>query len=1645
LGLPFARVANAAPFVHQLFCSDMVLQRDAADPIWGWGSPGVAVTVKVYDQNAALIQTTAAVADSSGRWQTTVGPFGLVTNNSAYSITISAPGQTTVTLTDVLIGDVWLCSGQSNMQWALSGDYNASAEIADSINYPQVRHFTVPDVSSHSLQTNIPSGNWLVANPQNSGGFSAIAYIMAREIYKQQGIPVGIIHSSWGGTLINAWCEPGFVSTIADYTQRAFDQAAQPASQDFASCLYSAMIYPLAPFRIKAVTWYQGEFDASTPDQYGRMLPGLMSSWRTLFGQPNLPFIIVQLPNPDPQEANNWALMREAQTKSVAADSNSRIVVTLDVGADMLHSPDKQDMGLRASWAAANLVYGNHVVDQSPSLSGFSISGTNVICTFSNLGGGLMVGMDKDYTNPITPTQPLVGGTLTGFALSGADGVLCNANAFITSSNTIVVSSPNVVSPVNVRYAFVLDPICNLYGEVTNGSGTIADGLPAGSFRSDSAVYYVSVNNGSGAGYYSYGTHPIITASGNPAGEVFDHWSGDTNLINNISNPSTTVIVSQPYISVLANYRITGAPSGLAAVPQPGQVTLSWNSMTWVHYNVKRSTVSGGPYITTAANLYNTNSFVDTNAAEGTIFYYVVSATNLLGEGPNSAAINTVTTGDLVINRSGWVASASVGSSPANAIDGDSTTRWTTGISQTNGQWFQVDMRTTNTFYKIVLDAGSSGGYPQGYQVNVSNDGINWGSPVATGSGSSGLTTIVFPSQTARYIRITQTGTSATAWSIYELYVYASALMPTGLTAVAGNSLVNLTWSAASGASSYNVKRATNSGGSYVIVTSPAATNYSDAGLLNDRRYYYVVSALNAGGESSNSTEAAAMPTGTNALNRTGWVATASVSAGGNPPSNAIDGDITTRWSTGTSQANGQWFQVDMGITNAFTQIILDATPSPGDYPQGYQVYVSNDGNVWNGPVATGAGSSAVTTINFALQTARYIQITQTGSSGGWWSIHEFNVYGGASALSQINYYTNNAAGNWSSVAWQPGIPSSGNQTAFVFANHAVINSTNDLGGFTVNQMVFASQTVNLAGNPVVFDGVTPLVTNMQNSAFKMANALTLNQPTAFGISANTTTLNGGVGGLGALNKNGAGTLVLTGTNTYSGGTTINNGSLQLGDGVNNGVVAGSINNNSPMVGGLTFDNGSSQTNTALISGPGSVAKTGNGMLTWGVQGVYTGSTVINAGTVISPINGLGANWAPVTVSSNATWTLNFGMSMNVGTLTLTNGNCGTGRYGNLNFTNVVSSGTSGLGVSEMKFGTDQAGGNYTGLLNVSDGTLTLNINGLYNYTTTATGSVVKAGGGTLLIANLGTSYKGSTTISGGILQASLLANGGTDSHIGQSSSAAANLVLNGGTLKYTGALVSCDRLFSLGINGGTLDASGSGAVTFANPGAIGFVDSGAHSLTLAGTSTAANTLAAAIGNNGGATALVKAGTDSWVVTGTNTFSGGTTVSNGSLTASAAGSLGAGNVMVVSGATCVIQNSNAMANGAYVYLNGVMNVAGGVTNTVQRLYISGVLQPSGIWNAARNATHFAGTGSLNVTTGSAPGPVALKAVLLSNSQVQVSWTTNDGGAFKTYYTPDLTPSAVWTPATNAPVMTGSQWTVTLPVSTNNHGFYRLQQ
>jgi hypothetical protein len=242
----------------------------------------------------------------------------------------------------------------------------------------------------------------------------------------------------------------------------------------------------------------------------------------------------------------------------------------------------------------------------------------------------------------------------------------------------------------------------------------------------------------------------------------------------------------------------------------------------------------------------------------------VVSAQNPAGESANTLQVSALP-GSL--NRLGWVATASVSSLPGNAIDGNAGTRWTTGVSQANGQWFQVDMGLANTFSQIVLDAtGSSGDYPRGYLVNISNDGVNWGSVVTNGNGSSAVTTINFSSpQAARYIRVTQTGSTSGWWSIHEFNVFGvngtAPAAPTGLTAIAGDGQATLTWAAASGATGYNLKRSTTNGGTYTIIVSNLPTLiYTNTTLANGTLYYFVVSATNSTGESSNSVLASARP-----------------------------------------------------------------------------------------------------------------------------------------------------------------------------------------------------------------------------------------------------------------------------------------------------------------------------------------------------------------------------------------------------------------------------------------------------------------------------------------------------------------------------------------------------------------------------------------------------------------------------------------------------------------------------------------------------------------------------------------------------------------------------------------------------------------
>ncbi len=330
---------------------------------------------------------------------------------------------------------------------------------------------------------------------------------------------------------------------------------------------------------------------------------------------------------------------------------------------------------------------------------------------------------------------------------------------------------------------------------------------------------------------------------------------------------SSTIGTAESFTIGLVSGLPPTAPANLIATIGNSQAALTWLSSPGASgYNVKRSTTSGGPYTIIATNI-NATAYADAALANGTTYYYVVSAVNVAGESANSSQVYAMPG---TLSRMTWVASSSTtgNDDPDNALDGNLSTRWSTGTSQVSNQWFEVDMDSTNVFNTMVLNsANSPNDYPRGYQVFVSNDGVNWNGPVATGTGTFGTTTITFPTQAARYIRIIQTGSApGTFWSIHEFNIFGtSPFAPTGLAAVAtASGRVDLSWAGSAGATAYNVKRSTVSGSGYtMIVTNSTATTYTDQGLPNGVSYFYVVSAINDFGQSANSAEANAHPVST--------------------------------------------------------------------------------------------------------------------------------------------------------------------------------------------------------------------------------------------------------------------------------------------------------------------------------------------------------------------------------------------------------------------------------------------------------------------------------------------------------------------------------------------------------------------------------------------------------------------------------------------------------------------------------------------------------------------------------------------------------------------------------------------------------------
>jgi hypothetical protein len=412
----------------------------------------------------------------------------------------------------------------------------------------------------------------------------------------------------------------------------------------------------------------------------------------------------------------------------------------------------------------------------------------------------------------------------------------------------------------------------------------------------------------------------------------------------------------------------------------------------------------------------------------------------------------------VVLPRSGWVATASTtnsGEPASRAIDGSGSTRWSTGVPQTQGQWFSIDMQTPQTFSQVTIDPkGSTNDWTRAYQVFVSNDAVSWGEPVASGTGSAGVLTVIFPTQTARFIGVVQTGSGSNWWSIGEINVYGPGATPTALLSTTGwiasasatggsdvpshaiDGSLGTRWSSgipqvngqwfqldmlqqqtvteivmnSDGSSSdyargYQlfVSNSASAWGSPVasgVATSspitvtfpPAAGRYLTIVQTGSATNWWSIAELSVYGVGTFAPVAIVLP-------RTGWSASAPVSCSSDVPANALDDNLNTRFSTCQNQAIGQSFQIDMQAPVSFTKITMDAGGS-SDYPRSFAVYATNDPSNWGSPIAMGAGSSSLVTVNFPYRTARYIKVVLTASvSTNWWSIHEFNVFGIAPTL----------------------------------------------------------------------------------------------------------------------------------------------------------------------------------------------------------------------------------------------------------------------------------------------------------------------------------------------------------------------------------------------------------------------------------------------------------------------------------------------------------------------------------------------------------------------------------------------------------------------------------------------------------------------
>ena len=435
---------------HRLFSDHAVLQRDVKLPVWGTAADGERVTVEFAGQK---VETVA----KDGHFRVVLDPLP----ESAEGRTLTFTGRNTVTVCDVLVGEVWLCSGQSNMEASMgwlhkfSPDRTAAlAAVTDSL----VRIAGVPLCHVDEPATDVDL-RWKPCDAESVVDFSAVATFFGRDLRKRLGVPVGLIGSYAGGTPAESWTDRETLRGDVAFA-RLFDDVAND-DKTRPSCLYNGMIAPLAPYSIRGVIWYQGESNSEAPLLYRRLFPAMIGSWRKLWGQGDFPFLFVQI-----APCRRWSPgLREAQLLSRQATPNTAMVVTTDVGdGEDSHPRKKEPVGARLALAARAMAYGETIEYSGPTFDSMAVEGNRAGLRFNHVGSGLVAG-----------------GDLRGFFIAGADGDFHPARAEI-EGDMVAAWNDDVPVPAAVRYGWASVPDVNLFNR---------EGLPASPFRTDVSDSFV--------------------------------------------------------------------------------------------------------------------------------------------------------------------------------------------------------------------------------------------------------------------------------------------------------------------------------------------------------------------------------------------------------------------------------------------------------------------------------------------------------------------------------------------------------------------------------------------------------------------------------------------------------------------------------------------------------------------------------------------------------------------------------------------------------------------------------------------------------------------------------------------------------------------------------------------------------------------------------------------------------------------------------------------------------------------------------------------------------------------------------------------------------------------------------------------------